>query len=92
MRPYFLVLGQGGSIGVSLGWRAGLGGELWTVSDLNVVKRKSVDEERTATLPLHRSCPLHGVTWGKNVMEIWCDTEKESTEIWCDMEKESMEV
>ena len=53
---------------------------------MNVVERKSVDEERTATLP------LHGVTWRKNVMEIWCDTEKESTEIWCDMEKESVEV
>eukprot|EP01046_Picozoa_sp_COSAG06_P120647 COSAG06_NODE_68057_length_241_cov_36.612676_2_plen_29_part_01 len=29
MRPYFLVLGQGASIRVSVGWRAGLGGELW---------------------------------------------------------------
>ena len=55
--------------------RAGLGGELWTVSHLNVVERKSVDEERTATLP------LHGVTWRKNVMEIWCDMEKESMEV-----------
>ena len=57
MRVCFLVLGQGASIGVSHGWRAGVDGELWTVSHLNVVERKSVDEERTATLP------LHGVTW-----------------------------
>ena len=75
MRPYFLVLGQCASIRVSVGWRVGLGGELWTVSHLNVVERKSVDEERTATLP------LHGVTWRKNVMEIWCDMEKESMEV-----------
>ena len=75
MRVCFLVLGQGASIGVSHGWRAGVDGELWTVSHLNVVERKSVDEERTATLP------LHGVTWRKNVMEIWCDMEKESMEV-----------
>ena len=42
---------------------------------MNVVERKSVDEERTATLP------LHGVTWRKNVMEIWYDMEKESMEV-----------
>ena len=45
MRPYFLVLGQGASIRVSVGWRAGPGWELWTVSHLNVVERKSGDEE-----------------------------------------------
>ena len=43
VRPYFLVLGQGASIRVSVGWRAGLGGELWTVSHLNVAEEKSVD-------------------------------------------------
>ena len=75
MRVCFLVLGQGASIGVSHGWRAGVDGELWTVSHLNVVERKSVDEERTATLP------LHGVTWRKNVMEIWFDMEKESMQV-----------
>ena len=52
MRVCFLVLGEGAPIGVSHGWRAGVDGELWTVSHLNVVERKSVDEERTATLPL----------------------------------------
>ena len=40
----FLVLSQGGSIDVSLGWSGGLGGELWAVSLLNVVEKKGGSE------------------------------------------------
>ena len=40
----FLVLGRGASIGVSLGWRGGLGGEIWAVSHLNVVEKKGGGE------------------------------------------------
>ena len=46
----FLVLGQGGSIDVSLGWRRGLGGEIWAVSHLNVVEKMVAARGRNVTL------------------------------------------